>query len=297
MAVTGHALDLGLARRCAQEARAFFARPAAEKARVAAHGRAYGFFPVSSEALGYDADAAKRPDLREAFSMGPQRPLPPAGSPGAPEPSLVVDFCYQETPWPEGGDLEGAMVEYYDAVGRLGDQLLCVFARALRVEEEFFLSKTERHASSLRVIHYPRLEAEPSPGQLRCGAHSDIATLTLLWQDVHGGLQVLPAGCDEWAEVQWPEGALMVNLGDLFARWTNGRWLSTPHRVVPPALLDEEKNVARISMPYFQMLNSDAEVRCIESCLRAGEQPKYETTTQGEDLLVHFRRWGVDRGS
>jgi len=188
------------------------------------------------------------------------------------------------------------MIRYYEACGNLADGLLKIFARALQVDEKFFLSKTSHHASSLRVIHYPRVKEEPLPGQFRCGAHSDIDTMTILWQDVHGGLEVLPRGSDRWVEVRCPQDdCLIVNLGDLFARWTNGRWLSTPHRVVCPRLGDEVQNVARISMPYFQILNSDAEIRCLPSCLGPGEAPRYEPTTQGEDLMGHFKRWGLHR--
>lgn len=293
--VTGHGIDEALPQACARAAYAFFASPESAKEAVAANGRAYGFFPMESEALGYDADVAKRPDLREAFSMGPQEPLPAEGLPGRPGgPGEVVDFCYQATPWPEsdGGSLKEAMACYYEAAGRCADDLLRVFAHALGVESGRLLEGTRQHCSSLRVVHYPALAEAPKPGQLRCGAHSDICTLTLLWQDVHGGLEVLPRGETEWVEVRCPPGGLVVNLGDLFARWTNDRWLSTPHRVACPEAAYES---ARISMPYFQILRSDSEVRCLESCLAKGESPRYEPTTQGQDLHGHFKRWGRNR--
>mmetsp|Transcript_62161 Transcript_62161/g.117860 ORF Transcript_62161/g.117860 Transcript_62161/m.117860 type:complete len:370 (-) Transcript_62161:83-1192(-) len=291
----GHGIDPSLMKDCAIAGKAFFALPEEKKALCAANGRAYGFFPADSEALGYDANVEKRPDLREAFSMGPQEPLPPPGSPEAPDPSEVVDFCYQETPWPQDEKFREVMVRYYEELGNLADGILKIFARALKVDADFFLSKTRHHASSLRVIHYPKLMAEPLPGQMRCGAHSDIATITILWQDVHGGLEVLPRSCKSWMEVRCPEDGLIVNLGDLFMRWTNDRWLSTPHRVLPPPLHDGRLNVPRISMPYFQILNSDADVSCIKSCLIDGEKPKYDAITQGRDLMAHFKRWGRNR--
>merc|ERR1719414_1931537 len=161
------------------------------------------------------------------------------------------------------------------------DSLLRIFAKALRVDDADLLEKTQRHASSLRVIHYPALESKPLPGQLRCGAHADICTMTLLWQDVHGGLEVLPRGCTEWLEVECPPGGFIVNLGDLLARWTNDRWVSTPHRVACPEVA---YTTPRISLPYFQILRSDAEIRCLPTCLQPGEQPKYEPISQGEEL-------------
>merc|ERR1740123_1474488 len=229
--------------------------------------------------------------------MGPQAELPPVGSPGRPEgPKEVVDFCYQTTPWPEDGQGQSALRDsmkcYYEAASALADSMLEIFAKALNVEAAHLHEKTQQHSSSLRVVHYPALKAEPLPGQFRCGAHADICTMTLLWQDVHGGLEVLPRGETEWLEVQCPEDGLVVNLGDLFARWTNDRWLSTPHWVACPKAAYQ---MPRISMPYFQILRSDAEVRCLPSCLASGERPKYEPTTQGEDLRKHFTRWGRNR--
>lgn len=298
LVVVGHGIDEALPKACTEAAYEFFGRPEAEKAKVAANGRAYGFFPLASEALGYDADVGKRPDIREAFSMGPQEPLPPASSPDRPGgPAEVVEFCYQQTPWPSDGDngstsLRQAMQAYYGEAAALADRLLRIFARALHVDSESMLEKTVRHASSLRVIHYPALTAAPLPGQLRCGDHSDICTMTLLWQDIHGGLEVLPRGSARWLEVQCPPGGLIVNLGDLFARWTNDRWMSTPHQVSCPEIAYQKP---RISMPFFQILRSDAEVTCLETCLDAGDEAKYVPITQGEDLRNHFKRWGRNR--
>ena len=40
----------------------------------------------------------------------------------------------------------------------------------------------------------------PLPGQLRCGAHADSGTLTIVWED-GPGLEVKPAGSEDWLEV------------------------------------------------------------------------------------------------
>ncbi|CAK0835704.1 unnamed protein product [Prorocentrum cordatum] len=126
--VVGHGIDPSVPRACAAEARHFFSLPREEKAKFAAGGRAYGFFPMNSEALGYNADVASRPDIREAFSMGPQGE-PPASL----ERSPVVNFCYQRTPWPPDGRLEAAMSRYYLEAGKLADGMLRIFALALPV--------------------------------------------------------------------------------------------------------------------------------------------------------------------
>ena len=98
------------------------------------------YFPMQSEALGYFADSQKKPDIREAFSMGPidgarseRLQLAYAASSDDEFYRRVIDFCYQPTPWPEdaaGARLKEAMGRYYEAANRLAEELLRIFARA-----------------------------------------------------------------------------------------------------------------------------------------------------------------------
>ena len=73
---------------------------------------------------------------------------------------------------------------------------------------------------------------DPVEGQMRMGAHTDYGILTVLLADDVPGLQVFRDGV--WHDVSTPRGAFVCNLGDMLARWTNDRWISTLHRVVPP---------------------------------------------------------------
>jgi len=131
------------------------------------------------------------------------------------------------------------------------------------------------------------------PGQLRAGAHTDFGTMTILKPDAApGGLQVrTPAG--EWAPVKAPPGALVVNIGDMMARWTNDRWVSTLHRVVnppPDAALGSE----RLSIGFFHQPNYDALVECLPSCRGAGEPPRYPAVRAGDHLHAQFSAQVVD---
>jgi isopenicillin N synthase-like dioxygenase len=68
--------------------------------------------------------------------------------------------------------------------------------------------------------------------------------LTLLAQDNVGGLQVqTPAG--HWVDVPPIEDALVVNVGDMLHRLSNGKLLSTPHRVI------NATGQERFSVPFF----------------------------------------------
>ena len=138
---------------------------------------------------------------------------------------LDNDGVYTET--------DGLLQDYYVSSAALGDGMLAVFGQALGIDEDLLLSKTTNHFSAMAAIHYPALTTEPLEGQLRCGAHQDSGTLTIVFEDADG-LEVLPRGSNVWQQVECPKDGLIVNLGDLMTIITNGRWESTPHRVRLP---------------------------------------------------------------
>jgi isopenicillin N synthase-like dioxygenase len=113
------------------------------------------------------------------------------------------------------------------------------------------------------------------------GAHTDYGIVTVLWADPVPGLEILDAG-GRWHPAQPAPGALLVNLGDALARWTNDEWLSTMHRVAAPRV--DGVLVPRRSAAYFHDGNVDAVIECLPSCVRPGRPPAYEPVTVGEHL-------------
>ena len=97
-----------------------------------------------------------------------------------------------------------------------------------------------------------------------------------------GGLQVVNRQ-GHWVDVHPAPGSFVVNLGDLMARWTNDRWVSTLHRVVNPPRQFAERE--RLSIAFFHAPNYDAEIKCIDTCQGPGNPPKYEPLTYGEYRL------------
>ena len=83
-------------------------------------------------------------------------------------------------------------------------------------------------------------------------------------------------------------GAFVINIGDLMARWTNDRWVSTLHRVVNPSA-ENGGNARRQSMAFFHQPNWDAEIRVLEACLGPGETPKYAPVRSGPYLMSKFK--------
>jgi isopenicillin N synthase-like dioxygenase len=156
------------------------------------------------------------------------------------------------------------------------------FALALSLDEHWFDDKVDKHISTLQLSNYPDQKIPPQLGQLRASAHSDWGSLTILkTEDRPGGLEV----CTDdgaWRPVPFVPDTFIVNIGDLMARWTDDRWVSTLHRVVNPP---EEKahDSRRLSLVFFHQPNYDAVIRQI----RPGA-PKYEPITSGDYLRMRI---------
>ena len=262
-------------------AREFFDLPLAEKRRSPAPSPdyAYGYSPIRGETLARSLGDTTPPDLKESLNMGPLD-LPevvPAGAeailaePRWPERPATLRPAWECTSAPCPIWLPGCWRSWPWGWG----------------SRRTTSSRSSRHHSSaMRAINYPHLDARPLPGQLRAGAHTDYGTLSILrFDDAPGGLEVM--GPDGWAAVPMVPGGFVVNLGDMMARWTNDRWVSTLHRGgLPPA--DAEVSTRRQSIVFFHNVRWDAEVRCLPTCLAPGESPRYEPVLAGPHLLSKF---------
>src|SRR6185295_1204847 len=124
---------------------------------------------------------------------------------------------------------------------------------------------------------------DPLPGQQRMGADTDYGIVTVLYAEPVAGLQIVgPDG--DWIDVIPADDALVINLGDLTAQWTNDQWRSTVHRVVPPP--GGAGPAVRRSAAFFLDGNWDAVVECLPTCCSASNPPKYPPVTAGDHLIA-----------
>lgn len=281
-AVVGHGVDAAVIDEAHREALAFFDLPIDDRLAAAKPepGDPYGYSPFEYEALNRSIGGDTPPDLKETFDVGPVDPPPrPVSEMTDPDERAV----YAPNHWPPAQPaLRPALEKYYRAMGELAATIMDVFGVALGLGDGAFDRFVDQHGSALRCAHYPALTAPPGPRALRAGAHSDYGTLTVLRLDDEPGLQV-EADPGEWLDVEAPEGALVVNLGDLMERWTNDRWRSTMHRVVVP---DGAHARRRLTMPFFHNANWNALVECI---VDDGEAARYAPVTAGAHLMAKFR--------
>jgi isopenicillin N synthase-like dioxygenase len=284
LAIVGHGVSETAIAGVSRTAQSFFDLPLDKKLAVKMPyvGYPYGYAPLQTEALARSLGDETPPDLKESFSIGPPNRFVDSAH-------ADLDFRLAPNLWPaEPYELKEAWSTYYRAVSELAARLMRILAVALNLPEDFFADKIDRHASAMRALNYPEQSLPPKPGQLRAGAHTDYGSVTILLAEPDpGGLEIYTPE-EEWVPIPSVPGGFIVNIGDLLARWTNDRWVSTLHRVVFPP--DESGPKQRQSIAFFHQPNWDAEILCLPSCLAPGEKAKYPPVTSGVHLREKFLR-------
>lgn len=255
----------------------FFALDAVAKREIEfpEPGYPYGYSPFRAETLARSLDdGAAAADLKESLSVGPD-----CGPERAPAPG--EEWIRSPSLWPrQVPELRPAWTAYYRALDEVAAQLMGVMALALELPADHFDRLIDRPITSMRAIRYPAGGRDPGPA-LRAGAHSDYGTFTILRTDSVPGLEIeRPDGT--WVAVEPDVDHFVVNLGDTIAQWTNDRWRSTVHRVVPGV-------APRQSFAFFHMANWDAVIECLPTCLVAGEAPRHDPVQAGPWLMRKFQ--------
>ena len=249
------------------------------------HDQNRGYIPYGEETLARMHGGDTPPDFKEVFAIGPfDLPDDRYHSQERSYPNFAPNL------WPSAPTaLEPAMKTYFLAVEDLSRRLARCFALALGLPADWFADKLDRHGSQLRLLHYPAPTHDLEAGQLRCGVHTDLGMMTILRNEAAtGGLQVRPRGSD-WIDAPAIDNTFIVNIGDLLMRWTNDRWVSTPHRVTVPAA-DARSRSRRMSIGYFTRPNYDAPIACIGTCTDASHPARYAPTTVKEYNDARFAR-------
>ena len=154
----------------------------------------------------------------------------------------------QEQYWPTEIPEFKPLAQKIERISRmLSYQFLYRFEKVLRIPTGTLVEKHLDGSATMRMIKYPVWDGEIKEGQLRANEHTDYGTQTLLWRfDDCPGLQLFDNNKDEWTDVPIVKNSIVLNIADMFARWTNDLFKSTPHRVVNVAM-----DRPRYSMPYF----------------------------------------------
>ncbi|KAF8928070.1 hypothetical protein BGZ47_001835 [Haplosporangium gracile] len=183
------------------------------------------------------------------------------------------------------------MQSFYWTCFEAAKTILRVLALGIGLQEEELLRLHSGDYNQLRLLNYPPIAAkalEHGGGFERMPAHTDWSTITMLFQDDCGGLQVEdPKKPGKFTDVEPIDGALVMNIGDLMMRWSNDTLKSTRHRVALPPLQDRISSETGItqqrkSIVYFLTTDPDTVIETMSSCVDEDHPAKYEPITQRE---------------
>jgi isopenicillin N synthase-like dioxygenase len=184
--------------------------------------------------------------------------------------------------WPaELPEFRATFEAMYAAFDAVGNRLLSAIARDLGLAPDWFDPAVAYGNSVMRLLHYPPIPKD-APG-IRAGAHGDINLITLLLGAEEGGLQLLTRQGD-WLSITPPEGAMVINCGDMLERLTNNHLPATIHRVLNPP--PERRHIPRYSMPFFLHLASDVLIETLPSCMDEEHPNLYPDPITANDFLV-----------
>lgn len=271
--IADHGIDPALIDRAWTLTKAFFDEPADYKTRFHLPGKAgaRGYTPFGTEI----AKDASEHDLKEFWHVG--RDLPEGHRYRATMPDNL---------WPDRPEgFQETFTQLYAEFDRVGARLLAAIARYLGLAYDWFVDPVHLGNSVLRLLHYPPVSPD-APG-VRAGAHEDINLITLLLGAEESGLQLLDRD-GRWLPIKPPEGAMVVNVGDMLQRLTNHVLPSTTHRVVNPPV--ERRGIPRYSMPFFLHLRSDFEIRTLPGCISADNPNRYPEPITADDYLFERLR-------
>jgi isopenicillin N synthase-like dioxygenase len=271
-----HGVPLDLIERVFAINRAFYQLPLATRMRAAATEQRWrGYVPSKLEAEGGTVGGAIE-TYRFMLDLPPDDPDVLAGK-----------KLHLPNRWTEDvPDFKPVVEEYFAAAMGLSAHLRAAFARALGLPEDYFEPFYRKPLVQLSLLHY-RPPASPREEDLEIGAgeHQDTGAFTLLLQDDTGGLEVQRTD-GVWIAAPHLPGAYIINIGNVMMKWTNGRFRSTPHRVV------NRSSRPRYSVPFFANPDYDVTISPITRIMAPGETPRFAPFENGP-YMVDFYDQGM----
>ena len=267
MTLIGHGIPDPVIADAFQAGQEFFGLPLATKMAIQEQRTNRGYQPMFD-----NVQPGHKPSSAEAFSMG--HPMPPS------DPALLGLPFYAATPWPDLPNFRPRAEACYQAMFALAQSALRAFTLHLKVAPDFFDRLSRNTYSNMRLIHYPPQETVAHITDVGVRPHEDQGLITLLIQDMNGGLAVRgPDG--EWLPVVPSPNAVVLNVAKLLTRWTNGRFKSALHRVI------NTSGRERYSIPLF--VHPDFHQVIDPRDLVGGEpDPRFPPIVAGEQVYANF---------
>jgi isopenicillin N synthase-like dioxygenase len=265
--VRNHGVPDALVEAAFTAARRFHDQPLDAKLAMPFNEHNIGYLPMRGATTRMNSlGTVYRPNANEAVFFKRERP--------ADHPDVVAGRRFRGmNQWPK--DLPGfreAVLDYASALEGLGLRLVPLYAVALGLAPDFFADKFHEPMFTLRMTHYPQQDPVGGEEEWGLAPHSDTSFMTILAQNRVPGLSLrLPDGT--WVDAPAPEGAFLVNGGMMLRRWSNERFLATPHRVT------NRSGQERYAIPFFLDADYDAVIAPLPTCVDAEHPAKYPPFT------------------
>lgn len=283
LVVTNHGIDPAVFTEARAACSEFFHLDESAKQEIAqpANGAYRGWVAAGKESNAATYGVDTPPDLKETFAYGAVDLVDETLR------TRIPDW-YASNLWPtEPAAFRGAAERFWRASKNLADELLQIFALALDLEQQHLVDFC-RHTTATGTLnwYWPYTHEAPAEGQFRIGPHTDFGTLTILdRQPGMGGLQVLDDD-GNWIDAPCVDGSLIVNTGDMLKQWTNDRWRSNEHRVLPPT--NQAPDEELISLIFFHEPDAETVIDALPSCVSPANPARYEPITAMDYLAEKF---------
>lgn len=273
----GHGVPRALIDATFAECERFHAQPMEKKLALKINEHNIGYMPMGgSLALSSKVNNNTKPSVNEAYFLRRER------TPD--DPDVIANKRFRGlNQWP--ADLQGfrdTALAYMSALEQLGRRLVRIYAVALDLPPDYFDAMFAEPNMIQRFTHYP---ARPSyeDNEFSIAPHTDSGFMTLLAPSVVPGLSIrLPDGT--WFDAPSDPDSFVVNGGDILRRWTNDRFLSTPHRAT------NSSGRPRYAIPFFFDTHPDTLISCLPSCQSPEHPPKYEPIAYDKYALWYATR-------
>ncbi len=276
--VANHGVDQALVADLFAASRRFHGLDRVDKEAIALNEHHRGFIKMASSTIVTSTvDTVRQPNQSESFMVMHEL------APDHPDVAAGVALAGPNQ-WPAGApELREPILRYVQAMRGLGLALTRAIAVALGAPADTFLAAFAEPVTFLRLLWYPPQPPDAPADRFGAAPHSDYGFITLLAQDRLPGLQVrAPDGA--WLDVPVVADTFVMNSADILHRWSNGRWVSTPHRV------RNATGEARYSAAFFYDPHMHTVVEPLASSVPAGEQPRFASLVYGEYLMERLHK-------
>ena len=277
-----HGIDASLIEDLFRASADFHALPLTEKLNIELNRLHRGFIPINTSTdKNSKLAVVTKPNQSESFIMMREA--------NADDPSVIAgDYLAGPNQWPNRPPgFRSTVTAYHDALSELGHKICRAIALALKTDANAFAAAFEPPTTFLRLLHYPPQPAEMKGDHYGSAPHTDFGCITILAQDETGGLQVRNTQ-GKWIDVPCVPGSFVMNVGDMLHRWSNGRLLSTPHRVI------NRSGKQRYACPFFFDPDVNVEVTPLSSCITPENPKRFDGIVYGDFLRAELSA-GYDR--